>query len=125
MSFKQQRRIIINDYTSVKEIEPTFEKKEKKRSFVSVAFKNNEAQLYDVINITEFMYNVSPIEIIEKSEQQVSLRKASLKDHTNEISITFFGNFAEELEDKTTFSLTDDLRVSKYMNIRLLKTTET
>ena len=125
MSFKQQRRIIINDYTSVKEIEPTFEKKEKKRSFVSVAFKNNEAQLYDVINITEFMYNVSPTETIEKSEQQVSLRKASLKDHTDEISITFFGNLAEELEDKTTFSLTDDLRVSKYMNIRLLKTTET
>ena len=125
MSFKQQRRIIINDYTSVKEIEPTFEKKEKKRSFVSVAFKNNEAQLYDVINITEFMCNVSPTETIEKSEQQVSLRKASLKDHTDEISITFFGNLAEELEDKTTFSLTDDLRVSKYMNIRLLKTTET
>ena len=92
---------------------------------MSVAFKNNDAQLCDVINITEFMYNVSPIEIIEKSEQQVSLRKASLKDHTDEISITFFGNLAEELEDKTTFSLTDDLRVSKYMNIRLLKTTET
>ena len=59
---------IINDYISVKEIELTFEKKEKKRSFVSVAFVDNEAQLYDIVNITGFVYNVSPIEIVEKNE---------------------------------------------------------
>ena len=50
-----KEEIIINDYTSVKEIEPTSEKKEKKRSFVSVAFRNNEAQLYDAVNITGFV----------------------------------------------------------------------
>ena len=119
-----KEEIIINYYTSVKEIEPTFEKKEKKCSFVSVAFVNNEAQLYDVVNITGFVYNVSPIEIFEKNEQQISLRKASLKDHTDEISITFFENLAEKVEEQTTFSLTD-LRVSKYMNTRLLKTAKT
>ena len=63
-----KEEIIINGYTSVKEIEPAFEKKEKKRSFVSVAFVNNEAQLYDIVNITGFVYNVSPIEIVEKNE---------------------------------------------------------
>ena len=63
-----KEEIIINDYISVKEIELTFEKKEKKRSFVSVAFVNNEAQLYDIVNITGFVYNVSPIEIVEKNE---------------------------------------------------------
>ena len=69
---------IINDYASVEEIEPTFEKKEKKRSFVSVAFANNEALLYDVVNITGFVHNVSPIEFAEKNKQQIDLRKASL-----------------------------------------------
>ena len=44
------------------------------------------------------MYNVSPIESVEKSEQQISLRKASLEDHTDEISITLFGNLAEKVE---------------------------
>ena len=63
-----KEEIIINDYISVKEIELTFEKKEKKRSFVSVAFVNNEAQLYDIVNITGFVYNESPIEIVEKNE---------------------------------------------------------
>ena len=69
---------IINDYASVEEIEPTFEKKEKERSFVSVAFVNNEALLYDVVNITGFVHNVSPIEFAEKNKQQIDLRKASL-----------------------------------------------
>ena len=40
-----KEEIIINDFTSVKEIEKTFEKKEKKRSFVSVAFVSNDLQL--------------------------------------------------------------------------------
>ena len=88
---------------------------------MSVAFVNNEAQLYDVFNITGFVCNVSPIEIVEKNEQQISLRKASLKDHTDE---TFCGNLAEKVGEQTTFFLTD-LQVSKYMNTRLLKTTET
>ena len=116
-------KIIINDYTSVKEIEITCEKKENKRNFVSAAFVNKEAQLYDALNIIRFVYNVSSIQIVEKNEQQISLRKASLKDHTVEISITFFGNLAEKVPEQTTFSLTD-LRVSKYMNTRLLKTTK-
>ena len=47
---------------------------------MSVAFVNNEAQLYDVVNITGSVYNVSPTEIVEKNEQKISLRKASLKD---------------------------------------------
>ena len=91
---------------------------------MSVLFVNNEAQLYDVVNITGFVYNVSPIEIFEKNEHQIRLRKASLKDYTDEFSITFLGNLAEKVEEETTFFLSD-LRVSKYMDIRLLKTTET
>ena len=97
--------------------------KRKKRNVALCPFVNNETQLYDVVNITGFVYNVSPIEIVEKNEQQISLREGSLKGHTDEISINFFENLAKEVEEQTTFSLTD-LRVSKYMNTWLLKTTE-
>ena len=74
--------------------------------------------------MTGFVYNVSPIETVDKNEQQISLRKASLEDHINEILITFFGNLAEKVEEQTTFSLSD-LRVLNYRNKRLLKTTDT
>lgn len=49
-----------------------------------VAFVNTEAQLYDDVNMTGFVYNVSPIEITEKNEQQFSLRK----DYIDKISLS-------------------------------------
>ena len=67
---------------------------------MSVAFVNHEAQVYDVVNITGIVYNVSPIEIVEKNEQKISLRKVSLKDHTDKISITFIANSAGKITQK-------------------------
>ena len=89
MSFKQQRKNNYRWLCFCKRKRPNLWKERKERSFVSIAFVNNEAQVYDVVNITGFMYNVSPIEIAEKNQQQISLRKASLKDHTDKISINF------------------------------------
>lgn len=51
---------------------------------MSVAFVNTEAQLYDDVNITGFVSNVSPIEVVEKNEQQFSLRK----DYIDKISLS-------------------------------------
>ena len=47
-----KNEIIVGDYTSVRETEPISERKEKERSFVSAAYINNEAQLYDVACVT-------------------------------------------------------------------------
>ena len=47
-----KNEIIVGDYTSVRETEPMSERKEKERSFVSAAYINNEAQLYDVACVT-------------------------------------------------------------------------
>ena len=48
------------------------------------------------------MYHVNvienAIENVKRNEEQISLRKASLKDHTDEISITFSGNLAEKFK---------------------------
>ena len=44
-----------------------------------MTFVKNEAQLYDTVNITGFVHNESPIETVEKNEQQINSTKPSLK----------------------------------------------
>ena len=65
------------------------------------------------------VYKISSI-----NEQQISQRGTSLKDHTDEISISFFRKLVDKIKEKAILRLTD-LRVSKFMNTWLLKTTKT
>ena len=53
------------------------------------------------------------------------LRKAALQDKTDDILITIFGELVNQIiNEGMTVTLTD-LRVSKYMATRLLKSTDT
>ena len=53
------------------------------------------------------------------------LRKAALQDKTDDILITIFGDLVNQIiNEGMTVTLTD-LRVSKYMATRLLKSTDT
>ena len=53
------------------------------------------------------------------------LRKAALQDKTDDIRITIFGDLVNQIiNEGMTVTLTD-LRVSKYMATRLLKSTDT
>ena len=80
-----KNEIIVGDYTSVRETEPMFERKEEERSFVSVVYINNEAQLYAVVNATGLVCKMSPIETVETSEKAIRLRKATLKDNSENL----------------------------------------
>ena len=53
----------------------------------------------------------------------IRLRKAHLKDATDDIPLTLFGSMVDVTEEKSTYMLAD-LQVSKYKFTRLLKTTE-
>ena len=57
-----KNEIIINDYTSVREVQPNFQKILKKRQFVTIAHINNESELYDIVNITGIIHNLEPVE---------------------------------------------------------------
>ena len=53
------------------------------------------------------VHRVSTIETVEKNDHQISLRKASFKDHTDNISKASFGNLANKVQKQTMFSSTD------------------
>ena len=42
----------------------------KKRQFVTVARINNESELYDIVNLTEIIDNLKPVETIDKNEKK-------------------------------------------------------
>ena len=68
-----------------------FERKEKQFSFVSMEYINDEAQLYDAVNVTGLVYNISPIKRVKTDEKAICLRKATLKDSSDDTPITAFG----------------------------------
>ena len=93
---------IDGDYTSVRETKLMFKRKEKKRSFVSVVYINNETQLYDFVNETGLVSNITPIVRVETNEKAICLRKATLKDNGNSIPITVFGELVDKLKEPGT-----------------------
>ena len=57
--------------------------------------------------------------------KKIHLRKATLQDKTNDIPITIFGDLVNQIDNEGMTVTSTDLRVSKYMTIRLLKSTDT
>ena len=57
--------------------------------------------------------------------KKIHLRKATLQDKTNDIPITIFGDLVNQIDNEGMTVTLTDLRVSKYMTIRLLKSTDT
>ena len=105
--------IIVNDYTSVREVQPNFRKIEKKRQFVTIAHIKNEPELYDIVNVTGIVYNLESVKTADKNEKKIHLRKATLQDKTDDIPITIFGDLVNQINNKGMTVTLTDLRVSK------------
>ena len=41
-------------------------------------------ELYDIVNVTRIIYNLEPVETVDKNEKKIHLRKATLQDKTND-----------------------------------------
>ena len=108
----EKNEILIGDNTTLRESKPGFARQNKQREFVTVSHVNNEAQIFDIVNLVAFVVNVLQIETVEKDERVIHLRKATLKDVTDDIPLTLFGSMVDVIEKKSTYMLTD-LRVSK------------
>ena len=57
-------------------------------------------------------------------KKKIHLRKATLQDKTDYIPITIFGDLVNQINNEG-MTVTADLRVSKYMTTRLLKSSDT
>ena len=75
------------------------------------------------MNLVTLAFNVSQIQTIKKDGTVIRLRKATLKDATDEIPLTLFSSMVDVIEEKSKYMLRD-LWVSKYKFTRLLETTE-
>ena len=99
--------------------------KKKKRQCVTIAYINNESELYDIVNVTEVIYNLEPVETVDKNEKKIHLRKSTLQVKTDDIPITTFGDLINQINNEGMKVTLMDLRVSKYMTTQLLKSTNT
>ena len=103
----EKNKILIDDNTTLRESKPGFARQNKQREFVTVSHVNNETQIFDIVNLVAFVVNVLQIETVEKDERVIHLRKATLKDVTDDIPLTLFGSMVDVIEKKSTYMLTD------------------
>ena len=99
------------------ETQSKFVREQWNRTFVSIAYTNNEAPVYDILGVAGFVSNIGPVEEVETSERKLFLRKASLKDNDDNIPITVFWELLNHLNKQSNLFFTS-LRVSKYMASR-------
>ena len=52
---------------------PTSEKLKKKSQFVTIAHINNESELYNIVNVAGIIYNLEPVEAVDKHEKKILL----------------------------------------------------
>ena len=57
--------------------------------------------------------------------KKIHLRKGTLQDKTDDIPLTIFGHLVNQINNEGMTVTLTDLRVSKYMTTRLLKSTDT
>ena len=94
-----KNEIIVNDTIIWKEIKSNFGRQQKQVSYI-----NNEAQLYERINVAGLVFNDSSIEPAVKDAKISRLRKASFQDNSHDVSITFFDSLVDQIEKKTVCS---------------------
>ena len=83
----------------------------------------NELPLFGMVNVKGIVYNIGALETASKDNKLLEFKKASLKDNTGSIPITFYNELTKQLEEGKCYKIIE-VRITKYMNQRLLKTTE-
>ena len=116
--------IIVNDFTSVKRTEVNFERKTFHVKRSSIQQINNECAIYDIVDVSGLICNLQQETTTEKDGKPLRIRKAIIKDETRNMEIVFFSDILDEVKNSLCYNLTK-VRVQKFMDNRILKTTET
>ena len=82
----------------------------------------NKLPLFDMVNVEGIVY-VGALEIAPKGNKLHNSKKALLKDNTGVMLITFYNKLTKQLKEGTCYEIIE-VRITKYMTQRLLKTTE-
>ena len=84
----------------------------------------NEYAIYDIVNVTGLVYNLQKEAEHEKDGKPLRIRRGMIKDETRTIEIVLFSSLVDEVSNNTPYDF-KKMRVQKFMNDRILKSTET
>ena len=116
--------IIVNNFISIKRTEVNFERKTFHVKPSSIQQINNECAIYDIVDVTGLIYNLQQETTTEKDGKPLKIRKGIIKDETGNMEIIFFSDIIDEVKNNLCDNLTK-VRIQKFMDNRILKTTET
>ena len=123
-SSDNNNEIIVNDFSSVKKTELNFERKTLQSKFFTIEQVINECAIYDIVGETGFAYNLQTEAEHEKDGKPLRIRKGMIKDETGSIEIVLFSSLADEVSNNTSYDF-KKMRIQKFMNDRILKSTKT
>ena len=80
----------------------------------------NECAIYGIVDVIGLVYNLQT----EKDGKPLCIRKRMIKNETGSIEIVLFSSLVDEVSNNTSYDF-KKMRIQKFMNDRILKSTET
>ena len=90
--------------------------------FQEISTVENEL-LFDMVSVKGIVFNIGALETTSKDNKILEFEKLSLKDNTSSMPITFYNELTQQLKEEKCYEITE-VRITKYVTQRLLKTTE-
>ena len=85
----------------------------------------NECAIYGIADVTGLAYNWQTETEHEKDGKPLwKIRKRMIKNETGSIEIVLFSSLVDEVSNNTSYDF-KKMRIQKFMNDRILKSTET
>ena len=119
----ERNEILITDYTSIKKMKLGFMQPIHNAVFQEISTVENELPLFDMVNVKGIVYSIGALETASKGNKLIEFQKASLKDNTGSMPITFYNELTKQQKEGQCYEIIE-VRITKYMTQRLLKTTE-
>ena len=95
--------IIVNDFTSVTKTEVNFERKTLQANNFWTNQVINECAIFDIVDLTGFMYNVQSVVTHEKDGKTLRISKKVVKDQTRSMEIVLFSSVIDEVSNNTCY----------------------
>ena len=100
----EREDILVTDYSSVKRKKLSFTKSPSVATvYSSIADINNEFEIFQIINTKGYLYNLGEEKETEKDGKKLRLIQGSLKDNTDNIAITLFGESIDKVDEKMSY----------------------
>ena len=116
--------LILSDYTKITKTNQSFDFHEPEKKFISITAINNGCQINDVINVTGKIIALNASVTKSTSYGELVFTEGIISDGGDKINISLKNDYDGSVNKDKTYKFTN-MRISKYAQIRFLKTQET